>query len=311
MPRLSIIVPHRQDDQQLEATILSVLENRPRDCEVIVVHDGSYLDPYQLSDELIYVQEEQGASLTELLNAGLMAACSPIVCTLLDGVLATTNWSETAIKHFARPEVSCVAPQLQAGRNAIFGLDGKSFRNIAKLRSGRVNAIQARDCGAPTLACGFYRRKLLLALGGWCDVVGSDVADIELALILSEHNQVCVSEPACIVTANAASVRRKLSKEACYELAGVGTAHDLINAGLATAISSLLSGILTGNFSLAIAWASGLLSNSAAEHISVRRKHACQHLQTRDDAACLRIFTHAEPATAAEPTQRRVRRDAA
>ena len=67
MPRLSIIVPHRQDDQQLEATILSVLENRPRDCEVIVVHDGSYLDPYQLSDELIYVQEEQGASLTELL----------------------------------------------------------------------------------------------------------------------------------------------------------------------------------------------------------------------------------------------------
>ena len=81
MPRLSIIVPHRHDDQRLEATILSLLENRPRDCEVIVAHDGSYLDPYQLSDEVIYVQEEQGASVVELLNAGLMAACSPIVCS--------------------------------------------------------------------------------------------------------------------------------------------------------------------------------------------------------------------------------------
>ncbi len=311
MPRLSIIVPHRQDDHQLEATILSVLENRPRDCEVIVVHDGSYLDPYQLSDELIYVQEEQGASLSELLNAGLMAACSPIVCTLLDGVLAAPNWSETALKHFSRPEVSCVAPQLKVGRESVFGLHDRSIRNIAKLRSGRVIASQARDCAAPTLACGFFRRKLLLALGGWCDAVGSNVADIELALILSEHDQVCVCEPSSIVTASAVSVSRKLSREASYELAGVATAHDLITAGLPTAISSLLSGLLTGNISLAIAWASSLLSSSAAEHISARRKLAGQHLQTRDDAACLRIFTHAEAATAAEQTQRRGRRTAA
>ena len=51
VPRLSIIIPHR-NDQLLEETILSVLENRPRDCEIIVAHDGSYCDPYQLVDEV-------------------------------------------------------------------------------------------------------------------------------------------------------------------------------------------------------------------------------------------------------------------
>ena len=86
MPRLSIIIPHRNNDQRLEETILSVLENRPRDCEVIVVHDGSYRDPYDLGDEVVYVQEEPNSSAVELLNAGLDGR-------LLASCLLAARWS--------------------------------------------------------------------------------------------------------------------------------------------------------------------------------------------------------------------------
>ncbi len=310
MPRLSIIVPHRLDDERLEATLLSVLENRPRDCELIVSHDGSYPDPYQLSDEVIYVQAEQGASLTELLNAGLMAACSPVVCTLLDGVLVAQNWTESALKHFARPEVSCVAPQVKLAGKSAFGLQEKALPNIAKLRSGRIHATQAGDCAAPSLSCGFYRRKPLLALGGWCEDLGAEVADIEMALILREQAQVCVCEPECKLTSQESLVR-KMSKEASYELAGVASAYGLVAAGPFTAVSGLLSGMLTGNLSSAMAWASGLLSSNNSEHIAARRKIALEHFASREDSASVKIFNHTKSAPAIEPAQRAARRSAA
>ena len=79
MPRLSIIVPHRHQDSRLEATLLSLLENRPDDSEIIVVHDGSYGDPYKLVDEVIFIEEERSSNTLKLLNAGVMAACSPAI----------------------------------------------------------------------------------------------------------------------------------------------------------------------------------------------------------------------------------------
>ncbi len=44
-PRLSIIVPYCRDEAAFETTLVSVLENRPNQCEVLVPHDGSYQDP--------------------------------------------------------------------------------------------------------------------------------------------------------------------------------------------------------------------------------------------------------------------------
>ena len=84
MPRLSTIIPHRGNSLALENTILSVLENQSDDCEVILVHDGSYSDPYNLSDELLIIEEQTDNPIT-LLNVGLMAACSPTICVLTPG----------------------------------------------------------------------------------------------------------------------------------------------------------------------------------------------------------------------------------
>ena len=52
MPRLSIIIPALGNSARLESTLVSVLENRPLDCDIIVVHTGEYNDPYDLAGEI-------------------------------------------------------------------------------------------------------------------------------------------------------------------------------------------------------------------------------------------------------------------
>ena len=47
-PRLSIVIPSVHGAQALEETLLSVLENRPEQCEVIVALACEYDDPWNL-----------------------------------------------------------------------------------------------------------------------------------------------------------------------------------------------------------------------------------------------------------------------
>ena len=57
MPRLSIVIPCAQDTAWFESTLASVLQNRPADCEVLVVQPREYDDPYD--DDLVGAAEEQ------------------------------------------------------------------------------------------------------------------------------------------------------------------------------------------------------------------------------------------------------------
>jgi len=287
VPRLSIIIPHR-NDQQLEDTILSVLENRPRDCEIIVAYDGSYNDPYQLADEVVYVQEDPESTVVELLNAGLMAACSPVVCTLLDGVVVSANWAEPALKRFTRPEVASVAPQLQVGRNAVTGIAVDAIRSKAKLRSGRVESKAAR-AAAPTLAAGFYRRKLLLALGGWNDEVSSGSADVELALLMSQLDLICECDSQVVVHAKAETIPSRSSRLTISELAGIAAAHGIAYASLGATISSVITAAFTGTVSAALAWSSGLTNATVTREVADRLAYAHKQVGASREAVSIKI----------------------
>ena len=52
MPRLSIVIPCAQDAERFETTLASVLQNRPGDCELLLIQPRSYDDPYELADEV-------------------------------------------------------------------------------------------------------------------------------------------------------------------------------------------------------------------------------------------------------------------
>jgi hypothetical protein len=290
VPRLSIIIPHR-NDQLLEETILSVLENRPRDCEIIVVHDGSYCDPYQLVDEVVYVQEEPQTNVIGLLNAGLMAACSPVVCTLLDGVVVSENWAEPALKRFARAEVAAVAPHLQVGNRVVSGIASNSLHNVTKLRSGRVESKDSRSA-APTLAAGFYRRKTLITLDGWNDEVGSGSADVELAQLMSALNLVCEIEPQVVVHAAMESIPSRKSNSTIREVAGIAAAYGLASASVGATVLSVIAAVFTGTLSAALAWSSGLSNETVTREVIDRIAFARKQNNLSQQAVSIKI--HAE-----------------
>ena len=60
VPRLSIVIPALASVEALERTLVSVLEKRPADCEIIVVLNTSYDDPYQLTDEVHFASARKG-----------------------------------------------------------------------------------------------------------------------------------------------------------------------------------------------------------------------------------------------------------
>ncbi len=279
MPRLSIIVPHQHQDSQLEATLLSLLENRPDDSEIIVIHDGSYRDPYELADEVIFIEEDRSSNTLKLLNAGVMAACSPAVCVLLDGATVTDGWSEAALSTLLESETSvaavAVAVQTSRGQTS-HGIDARLLNRPSFAQAGRVEANSARaECIGPVLACGFYRRKVLLALGGWNEELEEQAADVELALALGSLGLACQCDNSTLVAINAAQ-SRTLPPAAWKQLSSLVAAHGLVAPGWGNSLKSLLGGFLQGRLFTAAAWGAGLRDASTIRRTQLRLNHARQ-----------------------------------
>src|SRR5215469_5135348 len=87
VPRLSIIIPTLGNWEVLENTLVSVLQNRPSLSEVVVVHNSHYEDPYDLKDEVRFVEAPSGSRLVDLINAGLAAARSELIHVLACGAV--------------------------------------------------------------------------------------------------------------------------------------------------------------------------------------------------------------------------------
>jgi hypothetical protein len=78
VPRLSIVIPCLGGAAEFDGTLVSVLQNRPADCEVLVVHTAAYDDPYQLGEEVQFLRASS-RSLVELINSACQHATGEIV----------------------------------------------------------------------------------------------------------------------------------------------------------------------------------------------------------------------------------------
>ncbi len=201
MPSLSIIIPCLGDAAEFDGTLVSVLQHRPADCEVIVVHRLPYDDPYDLGDEVRFLHWP-GASLVELLNAAIAEAEGEVLHLVGCGLEATEGWTAAACAHFDDPEVSAVAPVVfHADRQAIVSAGirwtvGGARREVTDKRvltpgSGRLRA----QIIGPTLKAAFYRREVLTALDGLETAMGDDLADVACALALQDLDRLNVVEP--------------------------------------------------------------------------------------------------------------------
>ena len=283
MPRLSIVIPHRRNDSRLEATLLSVLENRPSDCEVIVAHDGNYSDPYCLKDEVVFVEADQGSDCIQLINAGIMAACSPIVHTLIDGVMVRDGWTEAAVEQLEYDlGLAAVAVPIQhKGRTKTYGVSTQAISSASTLRSGRIYANEEANSAGPQVEAGFYRRRVMLALGGFDESLSQQAADVNLAWSLNELNLQVAAESETLVHSDSRTTRVE-SPSVIQQLASLAVARGLTKGGLKNACVELVCGTLGGRLGTSVAWAKGLLTVPRHSY-AVRLAHAREELDNRKE----------------------------
>jgi hypothetical protein len=190
VPRLAIVISAAGGVEALEATLVSVLENRPADCEVLVALARPYADPYDLKDEVRFLAPTRRTSAVVALNRALASVRSPIVHLLAAGCVVSEGWTEAAVSHFADRQIAAVAPWVwniaQPGTLLSAG--------ISYQRNGRRHLVGqgVRDENfqppatviGPASFAAFYRQTVLELLGAFSTKLTLRQADIDLALAI-------------------------------------------------------------------------------------------------------------------------------
>lgn len=207
MPRLSILIPCLGGSAEFDATLVSVLQHRPPKCEVIVAHTAAYDDPYDLAAEVEFLHCPEESSLVELINAATEFSTSPIIHVLACGLVASEGWTDAVLTHFADKEVAAVVPVVMNADGSRLMSAGVRFTaagNRAVLTNQRLllsgSGHLRAAIGAPTLAAGFYRRDVLIAIEGLNQSAGDQLADVEFALSLRELDLRTEFEPTARLT---------------------------------------------------------------------------------------------------------------
>ena len=216
MPRLSIIIPLLGDPAQLDDTLVSVLENRPANCEILVVHNEPYDDPYGLAGEVRFLEAAPGAALAECLNLGLRASRAAVVHVLSCGVEVSPGWAEAAIRHFRDAEVAAVAavvlsrgePRQVASAGLGYRAEGVAWRLDQGAPPTGLGECWTNLCGPDVLAA-FYCKSTLEAVGGFSPHAADMLMGIDAALALRQAGFRCVLEPACLARVDAAAVHER------------------------------------------------------------------------------------------------------
>ena len=196
IPRLSIVIPMTTGAGDLEDTLVSVLENRPDESEIVVVLARPYADPWNLRDEVRFVQAPSNAGLVSCVNLGIAASEAAVIHVLAAGWRATPGWTDSPMAILEAGDAGAVVPVVSdAGRAVSTG--------VRCSRGGR-RLPQAEDAMAPCLEVGFWRADVLDMAGhGFSLVCGDDCADTDMAVTLDRMGCPVMVEPASQVECGA------------------------------------------------------------------------------------------------------------
>ena len=189
MVQLSIVIPMSQCMEAFEATLASVLRNRPEHSEILVVSSGDYDDPYALSDEVSFLATPPDTGLLTLINTGLRYAQGEIIHLLLCGAEVEEGWTESALQHFQDPSVGSVSPLIVSSQQRVAatglrqGLVQARRLAAAGRRIPKKRGLTSRVLG-PTLTAGFYRHAAIAELRGLDEGIDDQLADLDLGLML-------------------------------------------------------------------------------------------------------------------------------
>lgn len=174
------MVPIGRDLAAFESTLISVLENRPQRCEILVSHDGSYDDPFELCDEVRFVIGPTGR-LVDLVKAGATDATARFVHVISDGLRATPGWTDEAIEKFEQFDAGVVTPVIRQTRSssivAAGWFDGRDRLCQPAMNSKRqIDRYPEIPVGA-YLQASFWRTEVLRSVGDACRGLSSAEAN--------------------------------------------------------------------------------------------------------------------------------------
>lgn len=201
---LSIVVPVTGDIPALEATLVSILENRPRQAEIVVALGCDYDDPWNIREEVRFVDAPRDGGLTACANAGIAAATGRVVHVLAAGWRATEGWTDGPLARFAADGVLAVAPLVVAETDLkrIESAGIRTTRGGRRIVLGRGlprTANRLPPPSAPVLEAGFWSAALLEACGGFATACGDTLADADMAAVITCAGGVVVTDPESVV----------------------------------------------------------------------------------------------------------------
>ena len=216
VPRLSIVIP-AVDAAALEDTLVSVLENRPADCEIIAVLAVPYADPWSIGDEVLFVQAPASATITDCVNVGIASSSAEIVHVLRAGWRATDGWADAALGRFVDPDVTAVVPVTVAAsdRSRVVAAGvrrtsgGRSVANVPTRRDQAVEMFTMASVAGPAtpaLEAGFWRAAAV-PVSGFSKACGDRLAAADMAAAVACSGATVVVEPACQVVEGPATKR--------------------------------------------------------------------------------------------------------
>jgi hypothetical protein len=221
-PALSIVVPTVDDTAALEETLVSVLENRPADCEIIVPIACRYDDPWSIGEEVRFVVAPPHAGLAACTNLGVAASRGRVIHVLAAGWRATHGWADAALACFAAgaedgaaDDVVAVVPLAIDAREPMrvvsAGVRLSRGGRRVRVAPGRRARLDTRGFdpstlrpSAPRLEAGFWRADVLAATGAgfattcgdtWCDAdMGVTIEVIEGRVVVAADSRVIAGD---------------------------------------------------------------------------------------------------------------------
>ncbi len=205
MPRLSCVIPVVGSTCGLESTLISVLEKRPDGCEVLVVLNTPYDDPYHLKDEIRFV-ESPGSNWVSCATLGIRVSRAPIVHLLSAGCEVAGGWADWALRHFVQPDIAAVAPVLlnSADERQVLAAGVRYRAGGRRTVSTALPAAlgESIEILGPTLDAAFFRKSALELLSdGLPTMLGAVAADVDLALTMRWAGFRAILEPRCQIRA--------------------------------------------------------------------------------------------------------------
>lgn len=185
------MIPWRGSTAQFENTLVSVLANRPANTEVIVVHRGVYDDPYELRREVLLVEHDEDAGLSDLLGRGLEVAGGDLLHVLSCGTTVEEGWTDSVWRHFEDERVASATPLIlqQADPRRLHSAGVALTRGGRRRELGRGRRVDSAPSTAwgPSLHGAFYRPSALRAVGGFAAAAATgELLDADIAASLRQ-----------------------------------------------------------------------------------------------------------------------------